>query len=535
MSNTSASSIRSQQIGNTISDSTTICGSLDTRDPAHGDEDDGSPWICSYDTFATSTREPNHRGSGSEGISTDHFPPLDLKKYRFGQAIKPIRDADTAHLRVIDDGKKLTKGTLHPCKIIQRSLRSMRKEVDPYVSCVPVADDLFDLLGSIEGPLDTPYAGGVFYIRISIPKDYPFKPPTCRFLTKVLHPNIDPQGRICLSLFGEPTLFYGDWSPAMARLDLVLISICALLSTPNITDALVPEIADQYLHDRSTYDANARLYTTRYATGVRPSIPLQSTPPLSPILPPPASTRRQSSTSKTRDDLRNVFERLYELASNYAQVLNDSSTVSLPTRDEEDRKLLSTALKTLATELTDLRTAMMGWGPLGELQTLKTLAGKCVNTLDELKPIFENISTTKEEEEDQIITLPPSSQPTNNNTNNNTFPSSSSSERNEEDEDKQPNNLIKPIKTLSQTVKSTRINLYGSFTDLSPSEKSFTYTNLSPSSSSSTGQHILTIADPTETGNSFFKTMRVYSMAYAKESFDRQRWDPMGRKSGEMN
>ena len=36
-----------------------------------------------------------------------------------------------------------------------------------------------------------PYRGGVFYIRMSLAKDYPLTPPKCRFLTKIYHPDID--------------------------------------------------------------------------------------------------------------------------------------------------------------------------------------------------------------------------------------------------------------------------------------------------------------------------------------------------------
>ncbi|KAI9718479.1 MAG: hypothetical protein M1835_004089, partial [Candelina submexicana] len=214
---TSTPTLRSLQLDDTISDASTICGSQHSRSPAQVDEDDEDPWVRSYDTTYRPARDREAENSahrGPQSTLSDVITSLDLKTYQFGQAIRPIRVADMAHLCKIDEGKKLTKGAVHPRRLIQRSLRSIRKEVDAYISCVPIGDDLFDLLGTIEGPLDTPYAGGVFYIRISIPKDYPFKPPTCQFLTKVFHPNINPQGSICLTLFG------GDWSPAMARLDL---------------------------------------------------------------------------------------------------------------------------------------------------------------------------------------------------------------------------------------------------------------------------------------------------------------------------
>jgi ubiquitin-conjugating enzyme (huntingtin interacting protein 2) len=53
--------------------------------------------------------------------------------------------------------------------------------------------DLRHLVGTITGPPDTPYAGGTFRVKITIPDDYPFKPPAAVFLTKMWHPNISSQ------------------------------------------------------------------------------------------------------------------------------------------------------------------------------------------------------------------------------------------------------------------------------------------------------------------------------------------------------
>jgi ubiquitin-protein ligase len=35
--------------------------------------------------------------------------------------------------------------------------------------------------GYIEGPVDSPYEGGLFQIDIVIPPEYPFKPPKMKF------------------------------------------------------------------------------------------------------------------------------------------------------------------------------------------------------------------------------------------------------------------------------------------------------------------------------------------------------------------
>ena len=108
------------------------------------------------------------------------------------------------------------------------------------------------------GPEQSPYEGGVFFLDIHFPTDYPFKPPKCTFTTRVYHPNINSNGGICISIFKT------DWSPALT-IDRVLLSISSLLTDPNPEDPLVPEIANQFKNNRELYDKTAREWTQRYA------------------------------------------------------------------------------------------------------------------------------------------------------------------------------------------------------------------------------------------------------------------------------
>jgi ubiquitin-protein ligase len=166
-------------------------------------------------------------------------------------------------------------------------LRNIRTGNVPFVSAVPIGDSLDKVLASIEGPPETPYAGGVFWITVRLSQNYPLGPPLMRFHTKVYHPNISPQGQICadysekwmslLSAVSRSTvtdpdaLWYSRKSTEIQwSLGALLTAICGLLASPDVDDPLVPEIAQQYLANYDNYCKIARDYTKRYAVQERP-------------------------------------------------------------------------------------------------------------------------------------------------------------------------------------------------------------------------------------------------------------------------
>ncbi|XP_027794157.2 ubiquitin-conjugating enzyme E2 D4 isoform X4 [Marmota flaviventris] len=143
-------------------------------------------------------------------------------------------------------------------KRIQKELTDLQRDPPAQCSAGPVGDDLFHWQATIMGPNDSPYQGGVFFLTIHFPTDYPFKPPKVAFTTKIYHPNINSNGSICLDILRS------QWSPALT-VSKVLLSICSLLCDPNPDDPLVPEIAHTYKADREKYNRLAREWTQKYA------------------------------------------------------------------------------------------------------------------------------------------------------------------------------------------------------------------------------------------------------------------------------
>jgi ubiquitin-conjugating enzyme E2 D/E len=143
-------------------------------------------------------------------------------------------------------------------KRIQRELQELGRDPPANCSAGPVGEDLFHWQATIMGPDDSPYSGGVFFLDIHFPNDYPFKPPKVTFLTRIYHCNINGNGGICLDILKD------QWSPALT-ISKVLLSVCSLLTDPNPSDPLVPEIAQLLKTNVTQHDATARDWTSKYA------------------------------------------------------------------------------------------------------------------------------------------------------------------------------------------------------------------------------------------------------------------------------
>jgi ubiquitin-protein ligase len=77
-------------------------------------------------------------------------------------------------------------------------LRDIRMGKVPFVSAAHIGDSLDKVLASIEGPPETPYEGGVFWITVRLSEKDVMEQPLMRFHTKIYHPKISPQGHICV-------------------------------------------------------------------------------------------------------------------------------------------------------------------------------------------------------------------------------------------------------------------------------------------------------------------------------------------------
>ena len=118
-------------------------------------------------------------------------------------------------------------------------------------------DNLNEWNATIKGPTDTPYEGGVFRFLLTLPDNYPFKPPAVKVMTKIFHPNIIDTD-ICLDTLRN------NWTPSL-NIQKLLMCISSLLNDPNPDSPLSFEAGEMYRSDRNKYNETAKEWTQIYA------------------------------------------------------------------------------------------------------------------------------------------------------------------------------------------------------------------------------------------------------------------------------
>ena len=142
-------------------------------------------------------------------------------------------------------------------KILTKELQKLEEEPIDGVTVSTSGDNMFEWLGTIDGPEGTPYEGGSFEFRIEIPKTYPKddRGPQFTFTTKIFHPNVATNGKVDMS---KQTVTF------MIRMAL------SILSNPNDVDVpcdaeMVSEALKTFKDNRDIFNKIAKEWTKKYA------------------------------------------------------------------------------------------------------------------------------------------------------------------------------------------------------------------------------------------------------------------------------
>jgi len=143
-------------------------------------------------------------------------------------------------------------------RAVGKQIHTLATETMEGVQVILNEEDLTDVQAIVDGPPGTPYTGGAFRVKLVLGKDYPVSPPKAFFLTKIFHPNVGPQGEICVNTLKK------DWKPDLG-IKHILLTIKCLLIVPNPESALNEEAGKLLLEQYDNYCARAKLYTEIHA------------------------------------------------------------------------------------------------------------------------------------------------------------------------------------------------------------------------------------------------------------------------------
>ncbi|XP_026945421.1 ubiquitin-conjugating enzyme E2 A isoform X2 [Sagmatias obliquidens] len=108
---------------------------------------------------------------------------------------------------------------------------------------------LYLSLGENNGKTEnkSPLSDGTFKLTIEFTEEYPNKPPTVRFVSKMFHPNVYADGSICLDILQN------RWSPTY-DVSSILTSIQSLLDEPNPNSPANSQAAQLYQENKREYE-----------------------------------------------------------------------------------------------------------------------------------------------------------------------------------------------------------------------------------------------------------------------------------------
>jgi len=128
-------------------------------------------------------------------------------------------------------------------KIIPAAQRRVQKDLKTGIEknswCqmeFPKPDDIMNFVVTLK-PDEGFWKGGSFLFSFSIPSDYPHTPPKVLCTTKVFHPNIDLEGKVCLNILRD------DWKPVL-DIGAVINGLFFLFLEPNPSDPLNKSAAE---------------------------------------------------------------------------------------------------------------------------------------------------------------------------------------------------------------------------------------------------------------------------------------------------
>ncbi|KAH7423908.1 hypothetical protein KP509_12G080300 [Ceratopteris richardii] len=142
--------------------------------------------------------------------------------------------------------KKQSPGELR----VQKDISELNLSKTTSISFPNGKDDLLNFEITIR-PDEGYYMGGTFVFSFNISPIYPHEAPKVKCKTKVYHPNIDLEGKVCLNILRE------DWKPVLS-INSIIYGLQYLFLDPNPDDPLNQEAADVLKDHPKQFEASVK-------------------------------------------------------------------------------------------------------------------------------------------------------------------------------------------------------------------------------------------------------------------------------------
>ncbi|KAI9342187.1 ubiquitin-conjugating enzyme/RWD-like protein [Zopfochytrium polystomum] len=124
--------------------------------------------------------------------------------------------------------------------LLKKQLRELTKNpVEGFSAGLVDDDNIYEWEVMIMGPEGTLYEGGFFKALLTFPPDYPLMPPKMKFISEMWHPNVYPNGEVCISILHAPGEDKWGYESASERwlpihtVETIVLSVISMLSSPN--------------------------------------------------------------------------------------------------------------------------------------------------------------------------------------------------------------------------------------------------------------------------------------------------------------
>lgn len=188
------------------------------------------------------------------------LPTRKRRDWIFFSSSSSLRNRGARRARRIERFLQSSMAVSQASLLLQKQLKDLCKNpVDGFSAGLVDESNIFEWSVTIIGPPDTLYEGGFFNAIMSFPSNYPNSPPSVKFTSEIWHPNVYPDGRVCISILHPPgddpngyELASERWTP-VHTVESIVLSIISMLSSPNDESPANVEAAKEWRDRREDF------------------------------------------------------------------------------------------------------------------------------------------------------------------------------------------------------------------------------------------------------------------------------------------